>query len=77
MIPAPDILPPRRLTDAERAGFRMACAAMATWGTQLAATSIRLGGTRCTAEHPAHQERLGRQMAWMAEALALTIGRTG
>lgn len=67
----------RRLTAAERDGFRMACACFATWGTQLAATSIRLGGRPQGARSPADQERLGRQMAWMAEALSITIGRDG
>jgi len=66
----------RRLTPDERAGFRMACACLATWGTQSAATSIRLGGARAEGD-PVDQERLGRQIARMAEALDLTIGQTG
>jgi hypothetical protein len=75
MMPA--LLPPRRLTPEERAGFRMALACLGTWGNQIAATSIRLGGPAIGGPPPAERERMGRQIAAMAEALDRTIGRTG
>jgi hypothetical protein len=38
------LLPPRDLTEDERAGFRMALGVLATWGRQLAAQSALTGG---------------------------------
>ncbi len=67
----------RALTPEEMRGFRIALGCLASWGTQLAAHSISLGGP-VLPENPIHaQERLGRQIVYMAEALDLTIGRRG
>lgn len=67
----------RALSPAEMHGFRIALGCLSTWGTQIAAHSITLGGP-VIAENPMHaQERLGRQIVYMAEALDLTIGRRG
>ena len=74
MLPLPA---DRCMTDAERAGFRMACACFATWGAQLTGTSIRLAARGASGPGPRDLETLGRRIAWMAEALDLTLGRNG
>jgi hypothetical protein len=61
----------RKLTEAERRGFRMACACMQTWGVQLVATSLRPGRDGAL---PA-QNSVGRQLAYMAEALDLQAAK--
>lgn len=67
----------RALTVQEMRGFRIALGCLVTWGSQIAAHSISLGGP-VLSENPMHaQERLGRQIVFMAEALDLTIGRRG
>lgn len=58
---SPALLPPRALSPQELAGFRIACACMATFGRQIAAD-------------PAFAPR-GRFLVLAARALDLTIGQ--
>lgn len=67
----------RPMTAAELHGFRIALGCLCSWGTQLAAHAIALP-TPPVQERPiTAQERLGRQIVFIAEALDLTIGKRG
>jgi hypothetical protein len=72
------ILPPdRQMTAEECRGFRIALGCIHSWGTQITAASISLPAP-VWQEKPMHaQERLGRQLCAMAEALDRTIGQRG
>lgn len=65
----------RPLTEAELRGFRIACACMVTWGTQLVGAAISTGGRPQTIK-PVHlQEAKARFLVDVATALDRTIGQ--
>ncbi len=78
--PARNSAPARadRMTDEERRGFLHACACMERWGRQISGAGVSLGGP---AEPLVPRSRMmahgGRMVTSCAQALALTLGRTG
>lgn len=65
----------RPMTEAELRGFRMACACMVTWGTQLAAAAISTGGQPQAVPLVRLQEHRARFLVDVATALDMTIGQ--
>lgn len=65
----------RPMTDDERRGFRMACACMVTWGTQLAGAAISTGGQPQAIRPVRLQEEKARFVVDLATALDITIGQ--
>lgn len=67
------ILPPD-LTPEQQAGFRYACATMATWGRQIANEGAKLGLPKGPLD-VGPMEHAGRMLVHVADALDRTIGR--
>lgn len=65
----------RPLTEDELRGFRMACACMVTWGTQLVGASIATGGAPQPVPLVRLQEARARFLVDCATALDMTIGK--
>lgn len=68
-------LPDRPMTEAEKTGFRMACACFATWGAQIERAGISLGGGDLQISGGRLMQLRGRFMKDCARALELTLGR--
>lgn len=67
----------RAMTAEERHGFRIAMSCLHSWGAQIIASSVSTAAP-VWQEKPIHaQERLGRQLCAIADALDRTIGQRG
>ena len=63
------------MTEAELRGFRMACACLMTWGSQIERNGISLGGPQTMVPQSRMMAHAGRMVRSCAEALELTIGQ--
>lgn len=69
-----DILLRCEMTEAEKRGFRMACACLETWGLQIQQAGISLGGDAEPIPRHKLMQMSGRMVSNCARALELTLG---